>query len=825
MGDFRNCKLRKLRSVDIKSFCFAAFFGIHIVFVAMTPAQNSAPQSPANQAETNASPPVNASPDSRTPIPFSEVVAQAENASSTLKEIAAGVTSDPATEAAERNLPALTNEINARLEETGQVIEGSTSLDKLRNFEADWRALTRNLPRWTSDLTARARKLEGDLKQLDDLSEKWRKTLEELEKAETPPEVLARIEGILQAADNARRQIEMQQKRVVALQNRVAEQQTRVDEAINSIRQARESLVGRLLVQDSPPIWSADLLTGEGVSQGLRDSLQTQFGGLNAFASRNKDKLIIHILVFAALAGILFYLRRRARPLIEVNPDLKQAAVIFYLPISTALVLAILFNSRIYPQTPQMLGALFGAIALVPTVIILRKLVERSLYPLLYSLVVFFLADQLRVIADAVPSVVRPLFLAEMLGAFTFFLWFYRTRFAGDESEDEERGRVYPVVRIAALVVLPFFAVAFLANAFGHVNLSRLVGNAVLRSAYAAMVLYAVVRIVDGLIVFALRFRPLNLLKMVENYAPTIQEKAQKFVGFLGVVLWILAALEFFTLREAVFSQIIAILTAELTLGSLSISVWDVLLFFFVVWAAFLISRFVRFVLEEDVFPRFQLSHGIPYAISTIINYVVLLVGFFFAVAAAGFDLTQFTILAGAFGVGIGFGLQNIVNNFVSGLILLFERPVKIGDEIKIGDASGTVQRIGIRASLIKQWDNSEIIVPNSKLISENVKNWSYSARKRGIELPVSVAPGTDSRTVIELLEKVAAAHPLVAEKPAPQVLLSDLGAAALNFKLRAWTKHFDKTNQISTELSVAAGETLAEHKIEAPQVVPNPVL
>jgi small-conductance mechanosensitive channel len=254
----------------------------------------------------------------------------------------------------------------------------------------------------------------------------------------------------------------------------------------------------------------------------------------------------------------------------------------------------------------------------------------------------------------------------------------------------------------------------------------------------------------------------------------------------------------------------------------LSISAWDLLLFFAVVWAAFLLSRFVRFALEEDVYPRFSVEHGIPYAVSTIVNYVILLVGFFFAVAAAGFDLTQFTILAGAFGVGIGFGLQNIVNNFVSGLILLFERPVKIGDEIKIGDASGTIQRIGIRASLIKQWDNSEIIVPNSKLISENVTNWTFSARKRGIEIPVSITPGAEPRTVIELLEKVAAAHPLVAKNPSPQVLLSEIGAPSLNFKLRVLTKHFDKTNQISTELAIAVSETLAANNIAVP---PNPIL
>lgn len=188
------------------------------------------------------------------------------------------------------------------------------------------------------------------------------------------------------------------------------------------------------------------------------------------------------------------------------------------------------------------------------------------------------------------------------------------------------------------------------------------------------------------------------------------------------------------------------------------------MLFIATVWSAFLLSRFVNFVLQEDIYPRFSLERGTPYAISTLLRYVILLLGFFLAVAAVGFDLTKFTILVGAFGVGIGFGLQNIINNFVSGLILLFERPVKVGDSVKVADATGTVRRIGIRASLVQTWDNAKIIVPNSKLISKSVTNWTFSSQQRGIEVPVGVVYGTDPKFVIELLQNIVAQHPLVTE-------------------------------------------------------------
>ena len=747
------------------------------------------------------------------PIPLSDIVAQAENASSTLKEIAADGTPDPATEAIARDLPALTDEINARLEETAQTVEGSTSLDKLRSFEADWKTLTTHLPEWRSHLGVRARKLEENLARLGRLNERWQDTIGSLRSTEAPEEIRARAETILESIAKASRPIAAEQSRVLELQNRVAEQQGRVDEAVKTIAARRNALVGHLLVQDGPPIWRAELWTQTGARRNIRESVAAQVAGLRAFADRNAERLIVHGVVFVLFAGTLLYLRRWIRPLVEADPHLQQPAAVFHLPVSTALVLALLANSRIYPQTPQILSAIFGAIALVPAVVIARRLFARTLYPMLYALVVFFFTDQLRAVAEGAPSVARPLFLVEMLGGAVFFLWFYATRLR-HPPEDMRRGNVYRIVRMGSLLVLPFFAIAFLAGVLGYVNLSTLIGGGVLRSLYTAVVLYVIYRIVDALMAFALRLRPLNLLHMARHHGPRILGKARKLLFLGAVALWVTATLEYFTLRAFVYREAGEILSAELSLGSLRISAADVILFFLVVWLAFTVSRFVRFALEEDVLPHLPLARGVPYAILTIVNYAILLVGFFFAVSAAGLDLTRVTVLVGAFGVGIGFGLQNIFNNFVSGLILLFERPVEIGDEIRIGDAAGTVRRIGIRASRIRQWDNSEVIVPNSRLISENVRN--LSGGRRGIEIPVAVAEAADIDRVVDLLVTTARSHPGIADEPPPHVLLGEIAAPpTLNFKLRAWTEQPDKATQISSDLTLAVGRALATNDVK----------
>lgn len=186
----------------------------------------------------------------------------------------------------------------------------------------------------------------------------------------------------------------------------------------------------------------------------------------------------------------------------------------------------------------------------------------------------------------------------------------------------------------------------------------------------------------------------------------------------------------------------------------------------------------------------------------------------FIALGALGIDLTKVTILAGAFSVGVGFGLQNVINNFVSGVILLFERPIKIGDVIEIGGTVGEVRRIGIRACVIRTADGSEIIVPNGSLISSQVTNWTFSDRTRAIEVAVNILPGADSVKVVELLKTVAASQPGIAKEPAPQVYVTSFTAGAITFQLRSWTDRYQDWAQVRSDLSVAISEALNSEKI-----------
>jgi len=232
---------------------------------------------------------------------------------------------------------------------------------------------------------------------------------------------------------------------------------------------------------------------------------------------------------------------------------------------------------------------------------------------------------------------------------------------------------------------------------------------------------------------------------------------------------------------------------------------------------ALFLSRLLRIILEDDVLPRLPSARGVPLAITSTVHYVVLFLGFVLAISAAGVDLNRVSLLAGALGVGIGFGLQNVVNNFVSGLILLYERPVQIGDMVEVGGLLGEVKRIGIRSSTIRTFQGAEVIVPNGNLISDQVVNWTFSDRRRRMEIKVGVAYGTDPERVLALLREVAAGDAGVLADPAPVALFLGFGDSSLDFELRAWTPLFEDWVHTQSELTVAVNRAIVDAGIEIP--------
>jgi potassium efflux system protein len=251
------------------------------------------------------------------------------------------------------------------------------------------------------------------------------------------------------------------------------------------------------------------------------------------------------------------------------------------------------------------------------------------------------------------------------------------------------------------------------------------------------------------------------------------------------------------------------------TSGATHISVGSVIAAIGVVYFAFMLSRLARKLLINRVLTRKRIEKGVIISISGLLHYAVLLIGFLFALMVMGFDLTKITIILSALGVGIGFGMQTIANNFISGLILLVERPIRVGDYIELGGNWAEIKRIGLRATNVTTFDNADVIVPNSELVTNQVTNWTLSSRIVRVIIPVGVAYGSDIAAVVENLLACAADNPKVMGAPAPQVLFLRFGESSLDYELRVWVRDANERLAVTSELHGAIYRRFLDANIE----------
>jgi small-conductance mechanosensitive channel len=248
-----------------------------------------------------------------------------------------------------------------------------------------------------------------------------------------------------------------------------------------------------------------------------------------------------------------------------------------------------------------------------------------------------------------------------------------------------------------------------------------------------------------------------------------------------------------------------------LTIGGIAVTV---LVFIILIIATGQIKR----RLLRPVLSRTQMPLALQSAVTRIFGYLVIILGTIIIMQSRGVDLTTLNVLAGAVGIGVGFGLQNIISNFISGLIILLERPIKVGDRIEVDDVVGDVREINARSTTVVTNDNIAIIVPNEKFISENVTNWSYHDNVIRFRIKVGVAYGSDTRLVERLLLQVAEENPSVLKTPPPVVRFTDFGDSALNFELRVFTRELlNREGRMRSELNFAIDDIFRKNSVEIP--------
>jgi small-conductance mechanosensitive channel len=758
-------------------------------------------------------------------IPVAEIAGRAKGVVERMRGLEDDLLADPVESELEGELVRLAEAIEPRIPQVGALLATAPSLATLDSLRATWKSTQNEIAARERRLADRVRELEIEIAQLFETRALWSRTNERSRRRGAPESIVTSAEQAQDEVDRVLASLEGTLNDVLVLQSQFADLGWSVRETLELIDATRDRIVQNLLVRDQPPLWSRVQVAEQraAAQRDLGARLEDVGAAVGGYVRQHPDRMALHLLAFAALVWLMRVARSAlsARLADEEEPEEDAVSSTARLatrhPIAAAALLALLASPLFHGPATAAQRELGMLLLVVPLVFVLRPLLGEGLRGPLYVLAGFYVVDRLREAFAGGDLPGRLLFLGELTVGAAVLLWLLRSPRLERLPAAERGNRWLAVLGGWARLSLGALLFSVVAGAAGYMRIAHLLGDAVLGSAYTALALYAVTRIAESVIAVALRGPVLGRLRMVARHRELLVRRSRWLLRLAGGAAWLTGVLGMLALRAPLGAAIEATLATSIGYGSFVFTLGGFLAFFLTIAGAWLFSRLLNFVLEEEVYPRVELPRGIPFALSTLARYAILLGGFLFAIGALGFDLDRITILLGAFGVGIGFGLQNVVSNFVSGLILLFERPVKVGDRVELADLEGEVRRIGIRATTVRTWDGADVIVPNASLISDRVINWTFADRMRRITIAVGVAYGTDPHRVIEILQGVAIAHPEVRPEPPPMVVFIGFGDSSLDFEIRAWTDKAEQFPAVRSSLTLAAHDALLEARIEIP--------
>jgi len=347
-----------------------------------------------------------------------------------------------------------------------------------------------------------------------------------------------------------------------------------------------------------------------------------------------------------------------------------------------------------------------------------------------------------------------------------------------------------------------FFIVIIIAQLWGNAGIAGYFFRAMFRSMAITLPYILFMYMIYGGLHWVFRLSPVWRVKLLRNDADFHVQR----VGFLlsaAIVGFALlpAILVAWDLYENLPEATAGIYSLGLSLGSLRISVGLIVTLAGTFYGVFLTSRILPKVILDEAVSGQKLARGVQRSIGQLIRYGIVFIGFLLTFMILGFDFTKITIILSALSVGIGFGLQGVVNNFICGLILLFERPLTEGDTIEVGTSYAQIKKIGLRATIVRTFDEADLIIPNADLINNQVTNWTLADRKARLRVPVGVAYGSDVSLVVETIMACAKEQKEVVKSPAPQVLFMNFGDSSLNFELRVWIQDIDGRLQVNSTL------------------------
>jgi len=650
-------------------------------------------------------------------------------------------------------------------------------IGQLEDFRNEWLSEEQSWNQWQSSLLK-----QGPINQVHAAVEKAKKTI-----TSALNRIINRMDVMLSIQEEA-----------ATIQTKMYALNAELESLIQSGRSGS-------LLSKSPPI-----LSSEFISQ-FSDALwyATKIGvnqiiwpGSDFFSQKG---WIIFLQGFLSLFVFIAVYRNR-----QVLKDSEGWEFLSERPFSAAFFLGIVSTLFIYqyegtPATFSSINLFAGGISFAR---LSGKIVDSSWKKnFIYGVVTVLLINRvLFIISLPLPLYRLYLIFASLVGLFFCFRW-------SMENNNDKKSNVYTwVLRIITFI----FFVNILMNFWGEAGIASYLLTSVTQSIAMTLTCIMFTYMLRGGLNWIFYHSPLRQERVMDSEADTIIRQISFIMNCLifGLLL-IPAVLISFGIYPNLQSTVIGVLALGFNIGPQQITIGLILVSACILYGSFFLSWTLQKLLMKTIFAKTGMEKGSQLSMSKLVHYVIVSVGFLFAISALGIDVSKLTLMLSALGVGLGFGMQGIMNNFVSGLILLFERPIRMGDSIEVDGMWAEVTHIGLRSTVVKTLDQADVIVPNSVLIANNVTNWTLSNRQIRLRIPIGVAYGSDVPLVMETLIESAKSNPMVAKRVLPQVLFLSFGDSALNFELRVWILNVDERLRVSSEINQEIERRFREVKIE----------
>jgi len=649
---------------------------------------------------------------------------------------------------------------------------------------------------------------------------RWEEGLEKIPNNRENRELRLRVAQVIEDLDSVKQIQSDSLAASLEMENTMSEVRLSINEEVLRLEEQEGKKLEAFLKERSEPIRTA--LARKDTFQSLFENqalVDFAIEDSHNFLRQKGLFLVWLVVVYLIILSILFWVSQNYFRDEKLMEDLKAGAYIFKRPFSTALMFTLVAGLFIIPDAPVLINRILTVVFLFPFLLIFHGLMARPLRWTLYFLVGLFFANQwvqmyyLDLRASRITTLLVGLAIAG------FLIWFL-IRQRKMVIQNREEAIYFRILKILSPALLVYVLAGVAANIIGYAGLANLIVRGSLSTLILALIFLATWVSLRALIYTLLRTSVAERSKIITRHRSSLTKSINLILGIGIFLLWAYYSLRSNLLLDPLIDWGIEVWSFGYTFGALTITVGRVIEFFLILLLSWLISHWIRMILREELLDRIDLPRGVPMAISSLTQYLLVALGVLLALATLGFDLQNLGILAGALGVGIGFGLQNIVNNFLSGLILVFERPVTEGDIVNVDGIDGKVVGIGIRASRIRQWDGAELIVPNEMLVSKRVVNWTRGIYKRRFVLTVYTGLEVIPEEIQQLITETCASIPGVLNDPPPATYFNGIEGYTYAFRLLYWLSSDILAKQ--SEVQGAVDKALRERGIK--RQVPQPM-